>query len=95
MKKYLLLAAAVLLLTLAACTPDIVSAGGVVVRGETPAATAGADDPESLTDEEIVYVTKSGGKYHTAGCSHLSESSIPVTLEQAVAEGKAPCSHCH
>jgi hypothetical protein len=45
--------------------------------------------PSSTT----VYVTKSGTKYHQAGCSSLSRSSIPMRLDEA-ARRYGPCSRC-
>ncbi len=49
-----------------------------------------AADPDT-----IVYVTKSGKKYHTATCSSLSKSKIPMRLADAVSAGYEPCSRCH
>jgi hypothetical protein len=40
-----------------------------------------------------VYVTKTGTKYHKAGCSSLSKSAIPMTLAEA-AKQYGPCSRC-
>lgn len=95
MKKlfFCLLAACVLIL--AACVPQTVQSGGKVLRGAVPVSTVAPEDLDNYTDEPIVYITKSGKKYHEDGCSHLSNSSIPVTLEQALQEGKEPCSRCH
>ncbi len=42
--------------------------------------------------EETVYVTRTGEKYHRAGCHHL-KSSIPMTLSEA-AKRYSPCSVC-
>jgi endonuclease YncB( thermonuclease family) len=48
------------------------------------------------TDESImVYVTKSGTKYHLANCQHLSQSSLPIKLQDAKARGYTPCSRCN
>jgi hypothetical protein len=41
-----------------------------------------------------VYVTKTGAKYHSAGCSYLSKSSIPMKLSEASAR-YSPCSKCN
>ena len=95
MKKYLLLVLVMAIILLAACVPQTVQSGGVVLRGAAPVATISPEDLDEYTDEHIVYVTRSGEKYHEPGCSHLSKSSIPVTLEQALQEGKSPCSRCH
>jgi S1-C subfamily serine protease len=45
------------------------------------------------TDTATVYVTRTGSKYHRAGCRHLSKSKIPMTLEEAK-QHCAPCSVC-
>ncbi len=55
---------------------------------EGPAAEHGA------SGEISVYVTKSGGKYHVLGCRHLSESSVPISLDDAKARGYEPCTVC-
>ncbi len=94
-KKLLLCFLAACVMALTACVPPTVAQGGVVIRAAEPVSTVSPEDLSDYTDETIVYVTKSGEKYHEAGCSHLSDSSIPVTLEQALQEGKEPCSRCH
>lgn len=43
--------------------------------------------------EEIVYKTKTGKKYHKAGCMYL-KSSIEISLSKALEEGLEPCSVC-
>ena len=90
MKKILLLTLLILILLFAACTSDIAASGGVVVHGTLPTPTASYDPAL-----DIVYVTQSGTKYHTADCSYLSDSCIPMTREQAISEGREPCSRCH
>jgi hypothetical protein len=42
---------------------------------------------------ETVYVTKTGAKYHRAGCPSLRSSSIPMTLVKAAAL-YGPCKNC-
>ena len=95
MKKLLLCLLAVWVVALAACVPQTVHQGGVVLRGAESLSTLSPENLSNYTDDPIVYVTKAGEKYHEAGCSHLSDSSFPVTLEQALQEGKEPCSRCH
>jgi hypothetical protein len=42
----------------------------------------------------IVYGTKTGSRYHRAGCSSLARSSIPMSIKAAKAKGLGPCSLC-
>lgn len=44
-------------------------------------------------NKTIVYVTKSGTKYHKQGCRFLSKSSIPVEFQEAKNK-YSPCSVC-
>lgn len=50
-------------------------------------------DPQSSV-EEIVYVTRSGTKYHNDGCSSLGQSKIEISLAKAK-EKYDPCSRCN
>jgi hypothetical protein len=56
-----------------------------------PASPAPAS-PEGASD--AVYITKTGKKYHRAGCRSLSRSSIPIGRKDAQARGYTPCSVC-
>jgi hypothetical protein len=47
----------------------------------------------SAQDDPTVYVTRTGSKYHNAGCSYL-KSSIPMKLSEA-ATRYTPCSRCN
>lgn len=42
----------------------------------------------------VVYVTKTGEKYHKGNCRYLSMSKIEISLEDAVKIGYEPCSVC-
>lgn len=46
-------------------------------------------------DDIIVHITQTGERYHTAGCSSLSDSDTEVTLEEARALGLTPCGRCN
>ena len=54
----------------------------------------GQSKPTS-NDNTIVYITRSGKKYHSEGCTYLSKSKISITLKKAKAEGYTPCSKCN
>jgi hypothetical protein len=45
-------------------------------------------------DDPIIYVTKTGTKYHSAGCSYLKKSAIPMKLSEA-SVSYSPCSRCN
>jgi endonuclease YncB( thermonuclease family) len=48
---------------------------------------------ESSIQGVAVYATRTGTKYHRAGCRYLSKSSIPYSLADAQ-NRYGPCSHC-
>jgi len=47
-----------------------------------------------MKKEELVYITKSGTKYHEAGCSYLKSDAVEVDKEEAEEEGYSACSRC-
>lgn len=49
--------------------------------------------PVAQPATETVYVTRTGAKYHRAGCRSLAKSAIPMSLAEA-ARVYAPCSIC-
>jgi hypothetical protein len=53
-----------------------------------------AAQPVSTAEQsQTVYVTRTGSKYHRAGCRYLSKSAIATTLKEAAA-AYSPCSVC-
>ncbi len=48
---------------------------------------------EQKPEEEIVYVTRTGIKYHLEGCRYLQKSKIPISLEEAQ-KSYGPCKIC-
>ena len=46
------------------------------------------------TNSTIVYVTKTGEKYHRGSCSYLWNSKIEINLSYAKSLGYTPCSRC-
>lgn len=53
------------------------------------------EQKEEQKKEVTVYITKTGTKYHSAGCQHLSKSCNPISLSDAKASGYTPCSKCN
>ena len=54
------------------------------------------DEPQSTmpaNEHTIVYITRTGSKYHSAGCHHLSKSMIQIKLSEAIKRYEA-CSVC-
>ena len=52
-------------------------------------------DENADISSEIVYLTRTGVKYHKNGCQHLSISKMETTLGDAKAKGLKPCSRCN
>lgn len=46
------------------------------------------------TANDIVYITRTGSKYHRANCRYLSQSKIPIERSIAISQGYTPCSVC-
>ena len=57
----------------------------------TPKNEAPANDKQN----ETVYITRTGKKYHRGGCRYLRRSKYSISLKDAKAEGYTPCSVCH
>ena len=51
-------------------------------------------DEPNKKDSDIVYITKTGTKYHREGCRYLQKSNYPITRQKAIAQGYAPCKVC-
>lgn len=45
-------------------------------------------------EEQTVYITRTGSKYHRDGCQYLNQSKIPISLSDAQAQGYTACSKC-
>ncbi len=46
------------------------------------------------SESDIVYITRTGKKYHKEGCGSLRRSKIPIFLYEACKRRYAPCSNC-
>lgn len=57
------------------------------------AATSRPSPPGKTRSEIVVYVTKSGTKYHREGCQYLTRSARAIPLDEAVKRHE-PCSRC-
>jgi micrococcal nuclease len=82
-RRFLLFAAAALLLC---------GCGKAAAQSAPPppeAGTAAAGTPDT-----VVYVTKSGERYHREDCSSLRRSQIAISLLEAVQSDYGPCAIC-
>jgi competence protein ComEC len=61
----------------------------------TPTPTIVIDNNIQDNKETVVFITKSGEKYHVDGCSYLSKSKISINLKEAKAKGYEPCGRCN
>jgi len=63
-----------------------------------PVAVLPAQQPipqqQEQTKDQIVYINRTGEKYHCDGCRFLSQSRILIFLKNAKARGYTPCSVC-
>lgn len=62
---------------------------------ETEASPVLSPEVSDKNGSVIVYITKSGKKYHKKGCSALSKSCIPAALDEAISKGYTPCGKCN
>ena len=59
-------------------------------RTTTTAVAKASGGGGTASGSTIVHITKTGKKYHMAGCRYLSKSDITVTLAVAKARGLGP-----
>lgn len=45
--------------------------------------------------EDIVYLTKTGSKYHRKSCRHIQDDAMQCSRAEAVRNGYEPCGICH
>jgi len=76
------------LLTL--CAVLIVPAG---IGGRVPV-LAGTEALASARQECVVYITRTGNRYHKDGCRYLRQSRVPVAKSEAIKAGYTPCKVC-
>ncbi|MCC8045773.1 MAG: Ig-like domain-containing protein [Clostridiales bacterium] len=63
--------------------------------GSASSSSSTSSSSSSATTSSVVYITKTGSKYHRAGCRYLSSSMIEIDLSTAVAKGYEACSVCN
>jgi len=55
---------------------------------------ANTSSGQTQNNSETVYITKTGTKYHKAGCRYLNESQTAISKSDAISKGYTSCSVC-
>jgi 2-phosphoglycerate kinase len=93
-KKFLVGIALLMSLTFAGCNPVDNSTIAPSVT-ESVSQSNKYVVPSQDKIEHIVYITKTGHKYHRAGCRYLKSSCIAIDESVAISQGYTPCSVCN
>jgi len=59
-----------------------------------PAPISRASETAVQQRECVVYVTRTGERYHRESCGYLRRSSRPMSRSDAIAAGYTPCHRC-
>jgi hypothetical protein len=73
--------------------PSLDHLGSAPSPAKRPAATQPKAKPKPQK-KDVVHITRTGAKYHRAGCRYLSKSDIPIERSEAIARGYEPCKVC-
>ena len=65
------------------------------VSSEEAKVSDDSSDSNTVSNSYSVHITRTGSKYHAAGCQYLRSSDIVVTKSEAVQRGLTPCSRCN
>jgi hypothetical protein len=68
---------------------------GALVAPLAPTSAA-PREPASTTQKQecTVYITRTGKRYHRAGCHYLHHGAVAMTREEALKRGLTPCHVC-
>ena len=72
-----------------------VSGSGSAASDQTAVSDQTADQGNPSNEAVTVHITKTGKKYHRAGCRYLKDSDSEVTLDEAKSLGLSPCGVCN
>lgn len=50
---------------------------------------------QSSLNDNLVYITPNGTKYHKKSCTYVKNNSIAISINQAQSENYTPCSKCY
>lgn len=84
------------------CTPteswqagEATGSGKANSTADSTASSTASSTANNETKDVMVHITKTGNKYHLAGCEHLKESDTEIPLSKAKEQGYKPCGVCH
>ena len=69
-------------------------AGSSPISSSTSKNTVSASSSAETDKSYTVYITNTGGKYHSGGCRYLKKSKISISKSKAEAQGYSPCKVC-
>ncbi len=64
------------------------------IKGSSGVLTEKDEGLDLGTEAEIVYITRTGIRYHRGDCRYLRKSRIPVEIGEATGRGYTPCKIC-
>lgn len=69
----------------------------ISAQPNAPPDTSKSDSNPTIEENKsvMVYITKTGTKYHADGCRYLNKSGIPIELEDINTNKYSPCSVCN
>lgn len=70
------------------------NSSNAVAQGYKPCSKCDAPVVGGTEKTYVVYITRSGNKYHTSDCSYL-KSSITISKIDAISQGYTACSRCN
>ncbi len=70
------------------------SAGYIPCKACKPPGFISQPEPQPVPEASIVYITRTGERYHRGDCHHLRQSKIPINLNDAINQGYTPCRNC-
>jgi len=63
-----------------------------ILADEAPSTEPQPEPPPAT--ERVVYITRTGQRYHLSTCRTLSQTRIAVTISEARRSGLTPCGTC-
>ena len=77
-------------------SPDVAGATAAASAPKTAPKVAPKPKPKATPSDDggTVYITDTGEKYHSGGCSYLRTSKHATSRSDAEAQGYTPCSRC-